>query len=261
VKPWTEDAIEQIATAQLLNAANTSTGERLALIICDNAVEYMMIAYTEMEKQLVHRVIKPPQWEQTKRAYHNLLAFTVAQEPKLAAHKSDIQSFHNTRNDLYHTGTPLTVKPAHVNKYLDIAKETVEILFGPKLSKEDWDKKVATLNQALAGKAGKTVKAAVMIDAKNGAVQVETAATLTTPQILCLVIDSFNSRFGRAPTNEELERSLSLSHAAHLSGQNLNKRIYDARKSALVQKDRLALTAKGHKLVAKTTIPTPADLP
>ena len=66
MKPWTEDAIEQIATAQLLNAANISTGERLALIICDNAVEYMMVAYTEMEKQLVHKVIKPQQWDQTK---------------------------------------------------------------------------------------------------------------------------------------------------------------------------------------------------
>jgi hypothetical protein len=255
VKLWTEDAIEQIATAQLLNAANTSTGERLALIICDNAIEYMMIAYTEMEKQLVHKIIKPPQWEQQKRAYHSLLAFTVEQEPKLAAHQSDIQGFHNTRNNLYHAGTPLTLKSAHVNRYLDIAKETVEILFGAKLSRDDWDKKVAALNQRLAGIAGKTVRAAVTIEVRNGGVQVETGATLTTPDVLCLVIESFNSTFGRDPTNEELERSLSLSHAARLSGPNLNKRVYDARRSGLVQKDRLALTAKGHKRVANRTVP------
>jgi hypothetical protein len=184
-----------------------------------------------------------------------LLAFTVGQEPKLAAHQGDIQGFHNTRNDLYHTGTPITVKATHVNKYLDIAKETIGILFGPNLSNEDWDKKVASLNQALAREAGKSIKAAVTIAVKNGSVQVETSATLTTPEILCLVIDSFNSSFGKEPTNEELERSLSLSHAAHLSGQNLNKRVYEARKRGLVQKDRLALTAKGHKLVAaKATI-------
>jgi hypothetical protein len=47
-------------------------------------------------------------------------------------------------------------------------------LFSEKFSEEDWEKKVATLNQALAGKAGKTIKAAVTIEAKNGAVQVET---------------------------------------------------------------------------------------
>jgi hypothetical protein len=256
VKPWTEDAIEQISTAELLNAANTSTGERLALIICDNAVEYMMIAYTEMEKQLVHKVIKPQQWDETKRAYHKLLAFTVAQEPGLAPHQSDIQSFHNTRNDLYHTGTPLTVKPAHVNKYLDIAKKTVEILFGVRNSAQDWDKNVAALNQVLAGKAGKAVKAAVTIEVKDGSVQVETVATFTALETLCLVIDSFNSRFGREPAKEELERSLSLSHADHLSGQNLDRRVYDARKRGLVQKGRLALTAKGHRKVSKTTVLT-----
>jgi hypothetical protein len=255
VKAWTEDAIEQIATAELLNAANTSTGERLAFIICDNAVEYMMIAYTEMEKHLVHTKIKPPQWEQAKRSFHSLLAFTVAQESKLTTHQGDIQSFHNTRNDLYHTGTPLTVKSAHVSKYLAIAKETVEILFGEKLSQGDWEKKVASLNHALAAKAGKAIKAAVTIEAKNGFVQVETSATLTTPEILCVVIEAFNSKMGMPPTLEQLQTSLALSHAAHLSGNNLSKRISDARKKGLIQKERLALTVKGNKLVSKKTVP------
>lgn len=254
MKAWTEDAIEQIATAELLNAANTSTGERLAFIICDNAVEYMMIAYTAVEKHLVHSKIKPQDWEQTKRAFHKLLAFTVAQEPKLAKHQGDIQSFHNTRNDLYHTGTPLTVKPAHVSKYLAIAKEAVEILFGEKLSNEDWEKKVATLNLVLAEKAGKSIKAAVTIEAKAGAVQVETNAELKLPEILCVVIEAFNSTVGQPPTFEQLKTSLALSHAGHLSGQNLSKRIHDARKKGLIQKDRLALTAKGNKLVAQKTV-------
>lgn len=257
MKPWTEDAIEQIATAELLNAANTSTGERLALVICDNAVEYMMIAYTEMEKHLVHTTIKPQQWDQTKRGFHSLLAFTVGQEVKLAKHQGDIQSFHATRNNLYHTGTPVTVKSAHVSKYLTIAKEGVEALFGEKLSKEDWEKKVATLNQALAGKAGKTIKAAVTIEVKNGAVQVETNAQLKLLETLCVVTEAFNYKVGVPPTFEQLETSLALSHASHLSGQNLSKRIHDARKKGLIQKDRLALTVKGNKLVSQKTVPGP----
>jgi hypothetical protein len=254
MKVWTEDAIEQIATAELLNAANTSTGERLAFIICDNAIEYMMIAYTEVEKHLVHTVITPKQWESTKMQFHLLLAHTVAQESKFAKHQGDIQSFHDTRNQLYHTGKPVTVKPATVDKYLTIAKEAVEILFGEKISKEDWEKKVATLNQALAGKAGKTIKAAVTIEAKSGAVQVETHAQLKLPEILCVVIEAFNSTLGVPPTLEQLETSLALSHAGHLSGVNLSKRIHDARKNRLIQKDRLALTAKGNKLVAQKTV-------
>jgi hypothetical protein len=254
VKAWTEDAIEQIATAELLNAANTSTGERLAFIICDNAVEYMMIAYTAVEKHLVHSKIKPKEWADTKKQFHLLLGFTVAQESKLSAHQGDIQSFHNARNDLYHTGTPLTVKPAHVSRYLAVAKDVVEILFGEKLSTQDWEKKVASLNQALTGKAGKSIKASVKSEAKDGVVQVETNAVLKNHEILCVVLEAFNSTLGLPPTIEQLEKSLSLSHAAYLSGQNLSKRVYDARKNGLIQKDRLVLTPKGNKLVAKKTI-------
>gem|GEM_PF-3198449 len=254
MKAWTEDAIEQIATAELLNAANTSTGERLALIICDNAVEYMMIAYTAVEKNLIYRAITPKAWEETKREFHKLLGFTVTQEPALVAHASDIQSFHKTRNDLYHTGTPLTVKPAHVNKYLTIAKACVEILLGEKLSSADWDKKLAALNQAISGKTGKTIKAALKIAAKDGVVQVESNATFNSYEMLCVVIDAFISTVGMPPTAGQLEKSLSLSHAGYLSGENLSKRIYDARKKGLILKDKLVLTTKGHKLVAQKTV-------
>jgi hypothetical protein len=254
VKAWTEDATEQIATAEVLNAAGTSTGERLALIICDNAIEFMMIAFTEVEKLLVHKAIKPKDWSETKGNFHKLLSFTVSQEPKLGPHSSDIQSFHNTRNDLYHVGKPLSVKAEHVNKYLSIAKSAVQILLGESLSKEDWEKKVAVLNQAISGHVGKKIKATVTVEVKDGVVQVVTSTVLAHKETLCVVIDAFNSKMGAPPTLESLQKSLMLSGAGYLSGANLSKRIYDARRIGLIQKGDLILTPKGRKLVAQKIV-------
>lgn len=254
MKAWAEDAIEQIATAELLNSANTSTGERLALIICDNAVEYMMIAYTEMEKQLVHQRIGPNDWEQTKRKFHQLLAFTVGVESSLSKHQSDIQSFHNTRNDLYHTGKPLTVKSDHVAKYLKTAKDVLELLFSEKLSEDDWAKKIAVLNQKVFGKAGKGIKAAVTVEVQYDLVRVDTNVQLKNSEVLCVVLDAFMTKMGKEPTIEQLDGSLRLSHAGHLSGQNLSKRIHDCRKKGLIQKDAICLTPKGQLLVTKKTV-------
>ena len=255
MKAWTEDAVEQIATAEILNSANTSTGERLALVICDNAIEYMMIAYTEMEKHLVHKTIKPDLWDGTKRAHHRLLQWTASQSPAFAAHASDIASFHTTRNTLYHAGTPISVKAAHVGKYLKIAKDVVSILFSENLSDADWDRKVAVVNQAIAKQTGKTIKAATTIETQDGAVKVSTSASLTNIETLCVVLGSFVSKLGQEPTMGQLETSLALSSASHLRGPNLTRRIYDCRKKKLIQKDALRLTAKGEKLVVqKTTV-------
>lgn len=253
MKAHVEDAIEQIATAELLNMANTSTGERLALIICDNAVEYMMIAFIELEKLLVHKTIKAKDWEQKKQQFHELLGFTVSSEGKLAAYQGDIQVWHNIRNKLYHTGIPLSVKAAHVTKYLNIAKTTLGILFGQNLSSDEWAKKVATVNQVISRKTGTTIKAIVRVVVKDNAVQVEISTVLKNHEILCVVLDAFATVFGKTPTIPELEQSLALSHAAYLKGPNLSKRIYDCRKKKFILKD-MSLTPKGQKLVAEKTV-------
>jgi hypothetical protein len=215
----------------------------------------MMIAYAEVEKHLVHRKIKPKDWDQTKESFHKLLTFTVGVEPNLGTHSGDIQSYHQTRNNLYHTGLPLSVKAAHVNKYLDIAKSVLQVLFGTKLSQDDWDKKVALVSQTISGKAGKAIKAAVTVETVDNAVRVQGInANLAHHEVLCIVIDAFTTKMGTAPTMDQLEKSLQLSGTAYLSGINLSKRTYDARKKGLIQKDRLALTPDGRKLVAQKTV-------
>jgi hypothetical protein len=254
MKPWVEDAIEQIATADVLNCAGTSTGERLAYIVCDNAVEFIMIAYVEKHAQLVYTKIKPKDWAVTKSKFHSLLNFVVANASVMNSHQSDIQTNHDTRNNLYHTGQPLSVKSAHVEKYLVIARDLVQILFSEKLSKDDWAQRSAAVSAKMEGSGGRKIKALLTVQNVNDAVQIETSHDLTDQALICVVLDAFMTRKGQAPTTPQLEQSLRHSHAPHLVGQNLSKRIYDCRKNGLIQKGMFALTAKGAALVKRTSV-------
>jgi hypothetical protein len=254
MKPWVEDAIEQIATADVLNCAGTSTGERLAYIVCDNAIEFMMIAYVEKQAQLVHTKIKPRDWDLAKSKFHSLLNFVVANASAVSGHQSDIQTNHDTRNNLYHTGQPLSVKSTHVEKYLVIARDLVHILFSEKLSKDDWAQRSAAVSAKMEGSGANKIKALLTVQDVNDVVQIETSHNLTDHALICVVLDAFMTRKGLAPTTPQLEQSLRHSHAPHLVGANLSKRIYDCRKKGLIQKGTFALTAKGAALVKQTSV-------
>jgi len=254
MKPWVEDAIEQIATADVLNCAGTSTGERLAYIVCDNAIEFMMIAYVEKQAQLVHTKIKPKDWDLTRSKFHSLLNLVVANASALSCHQSDIQTNHDTRNELYHTGQPLSVKSAHVEKYLVIARDLVQILFSEKLTKDDWAQRSAAVSAKIEGSGGKKIKALLVVQDVNDVIQLETSHDLSDQALICVVLDAFMTRKGQAPTRPQLEQSLRQSHAPHLGGTNLSKRIYDCRENGLIQKGTFALTAKGAAFVKRTSI-------
>lgn len=257
MKPWVEDAIEQIATAEVLNAAGTSTGERLAYIVCDNSVEFMMIAYTEMQTNLAGTRITKKDWESAKGHFPTLLNHTVFYVPGINKHQNDINSNHKTRNDLYHSGKPLSVKAAHVSKYLDIAKEVVEILFGEKLSLDDWARHAAAVSAKIEGSGGKKIKAIVTTTVPEpNVVQVETNRDLTDHDRICIVLDAYLTKIGHEPDLDQLERSLVRSHASHLRGTNLSKRLYDCRKRGLIQKDGLGLTAKGSQHLLEKAVLT-----
>lgn len=218
MKPWTQDVVEQLALAEVLNSAKISAGERLALIICDNAIEFMMIAHTEMEMHLVGKVIKQGDWQGVKESFKRLLDFTSSQEPRLAALKDEILSYHKIRNTLYHTGQPLAVKATLVARYISRGKELLEMLLAVRLSPNQWDSEVARVNGALIAETGRAVKAAVTVEFDGDAVRVNTPVRLGNVEAVCLVLDSFAKGAGNTPSYEQLSRSLSLSGYSHLSG-------------------------------------------
>ncbi len=54
--PWVEDIIEQLCLAQMLAESKVVSGNRLGMIIVDNAIEYMMKAFGDTK--LVGQVLK-----------------------------------------------------------------------------------------------------------------------------------------------------------------------------------------------------------
>lgn len=104
---WLDDLVEQIATSMVLAESGTETGGRLAFIIVDNAVEFLLKAYVESETQLVghNRVISKQDWERKKESFPQVLQFVYSQFT-ISVPESDIVSWHNVRNKLYHEGKP-----------------------------------------------------------------------------------------------------------------------------------------------------------
>jgi hypothetical protein len=76
---WLPDLLEQIATSMALADSGTDTGKRLSLIIVDNAFEFLMKAYVELEAQIVGTKITNKEWEQKKRVFEDVLDFVYSQ--------------------------------------------------------------------------------------------------------------------------------------------------------------------------------------
>jgi len=112
MKDWLTEIVDQMALGEVLAESSLSCGQRFGLIAVDNAVEFMLIAYVEVHRQLVggHKAggISKRDWDDTKRQFPKLLSFVAAQEPNLQPLEAEISRYHDFRNGLYHTGTPVT---------------------------------------------------------------------------------------------------------------------------------------------------------
>jgi hypothetical protein len=250
LKPWVSDVVEQICIAEILNDAPMNSSERLALIVCDNAVEFMMIAFVEVEKHLVGHGIKRKDWDEAKQVFERLLDFACSHNRELAQVRGDVLSFHKLRNTLYHTGLPVSVKREHVADYLTHAKTLVSSFFAVAIGSSEWDTRKLHAATALCGRASTPVQAHVTAELVGDSVRVCVPPSLGNLETLCLVLHLLTKTVGGIPTIEQLERSLALSGFSHLSGANLSKRIYDARRKGLIQKDSLALSQSGRQAIS-----------
>jgi hypothetical protein len=255
LKPWVSDVVEQLCIAEILNDAPMNSSERLALIVCDNAVEFMLIAFVEVEKHLVGHGIKRKDWDETKQVFEKLLDFVSSRNRELALVRDDVLSFHKLRNTLYHTGLPVSVKREHVAVYLAHAKTIVSIFFGVAIAIEEWGTRKLHAVSALCGTAYTPAGAPVTAEQVGDAVRVCVPPGLGNLETLCLVLHQLTKTVGEIPTTGRLERSLTLSGFSHLSGANLSKRVYDGRKKGLIQKDNLALSQSGRQSISKLLPP------
>jgi len=250
VKPWTEDILDQLSTAHLLAHADISCGERLAMIIVDNAVEYICKAYVEVYKNLIPSTIKKSKWDEIKKSFPQTLDFVTKQEPQLQSHFGTIIGFHNIRNDLYHGGKPLAVKVKTVDEYSKVARVALEILLKVKEDDKAQAKRISSIHSALLGEAGKEIKAGVTFEKVNDAVRFSSGVTVKLPDAICLVLHGFPIHKGVPPSLDQMRESLS--HSGHATTkQILSVRLSELRSKKIVTKTELSLTGSGRTKLLK----------
>ena len=126
-----------------------------------------------------------------------------------------------------------------------------EILFRGHMDASKWEDFLARTGSALFAILGEDAKMPVRTSVVDGHVKVESIAKLPNREILCLIVDHSVRQMGNSPTSTQLDKSLRLSGASHLAGDNLSKRIHDCRKDKLLRKDELSLTSKGQRLISR----------
>lgn len=235
---WLDDLLEQIATSMVLADSGTETGKRLSFIIVDNAVEFLMKAYVESEAQLVGsgKAISKQDWDNRKQSFFKVLDFVFNQFPSITASKTDILSFHNVRNDLYHEGKPLSVGANTVSKYVEQLKTLLYDLHKFKMSDDQWRKMAYDVSKKIAQKEAQT-RIVITYSNENGQTRFDTDAYLKDTEAIIHALNTFSSYFGTEPSLEDIESILARScHATEK--KVITKRLDYLKKSGMILKSK-----------------------
>lgn len=255
MKDWLSEIIDQIALGEILAESNVSCGQRFGLIAVDNAVEFMLIAYVETYKQLIggHKVggITKKDWDETKRHFPKLLTFVVTQEANLASLETEISRYHDFRNSLYHSGTPVTTSPSRVKKYSDLARKVLPILFSITLTADEWDNILAQNASVLSGNTvTSSIKRQVTYELIDGLVKFSTTPPITASEAVALCLHGYSVVTSSPPSRPSLIQALARS-GHPLSAEVAKARLYDLKKNGWLQKTELILSSKGRKKLGK----------
>lgn len=253
---WLKEIIDQMVLGELPASTSISCGTRFALIAMDNAMEYMLIAYITLVRQVIggqgpeHITLK--EWNEISRAFDRLLGRVVKLCPELADEQAEILRKHSLRNDLYHSGLPITVNPSHVRHYLDTGKTALRKLFAITLTDEEWAARVASLGRALeSGKPPAPAALSVIYESiDDGSICFTTPGTPTHHQAIGIVLTGLAKRGNISPDYATVLTSLQRSGLA-LSYHAFTSRIAEMRRKGWLQKERLALSAQARKDLAK----------
>jgi hypothetical protein len=255
MKDWLLEAIDQVALGEFMAASRLSCGQRFGLIAVDNAIEFMLIAYIEADRQLVgaHKPggIPKKEWGETKDKFPKLLAFVAALATGMSAVERNILRYHDLRNGLYHSGSPTTVSHQVVRNYSRVAIQVLTILFNMKFSDSEWSERIAGVEKALLGeRKGASLRAAVEFTESSGIVKFTCSHVRTAKYAIALAIYGFSIIKGARPDRAQLEKALAMSGHT-LKPEVVTVRVAELRREGWVQRDALLLTSKGTRELTK----------
>jgi hypothetical protein len=251
---WKEDIIEQLAISQYILQSKVDTAERLSMIIVDNAVEFLLKAYVEVEINGIGsesgKIIKRKDWETNIRpSFDKLLNFVL----KLKTNNADetkILEYHRIRNNLYHTGLPMSVKENKINAYVKQCQILLSDLIGITLSESGWQSQIKQIDKEIREKRGKINKPLVRYDCTQTLPKFIIHEKINDTDAVMFAIDCFTSTEGNPPTLKELERILTMSKH-RLDQKTIGKNLSHLRKRKLIDKDNHYLEPEGNEDLSK----------
>ncbi|MHB9159863.1 MAG: hypothetical protein ACYC6W_03160 [Nitrosotalea sp.] len=223
------------------------------MIIVDNAVEYVLKAYVEIELNGVGsgtgKVIKRTDWEEKKQSFDKLLEFVLSIK-KCNVDEKKILEYHRVRNSLYHTGLPLSVKGSKIDAYVQQCKLLLSDLIGFSLSETGWKSRINLIDTEMKKQQGKISKPLIRYDCSGSLPKFLTDGSIKDTDAVMLAIDCFTSTEGKEPTLEQLESILTMSRH-RLDQKTISKNMAHLRKRKLIDKKRYYLQSEGTDAIKK----------
>lgn len=132
-KPWVDGSRELLQHSINHLDSGSDFDKRIAMISIDNAVELIIKSYLSLPKRA--RGSKGPtrkEMTDAENSFPTLLDILEKYDSiKLVGIElADIEWYHRIRNQLYHSGSGITVESTKVETYFEIASNLFENLFG-----------------------------------------------------------------------------------------------------------------------------------
>lgn len=249
---WLDDLVEQIATSMVLTECGTETGKRLAFIIVDNAVEFLMKAFVESEARIVGhgKPISKKDWENKKHYFEQVLD-VVYGHFTITASRTDILAYHDVRNDLYHQGKPLSANSTAISSYTTLLKIMLKDLHGFDMKSDDWIKRALLVSKKIAHEETISSKKVIKYVNQNGLLRFETDLDLKDTLAICHAIYEYSIHNGREPNIDDIELILAMS--GHPLERNvIQKRISHLRNNGKLIKTKRMLTSNAVRELKKS---------
>jgi len=241
-----EEIMEQLALAKILSESKLSSGKRIALIIVDNVVEYMLKSYC---LEFVNKKINKNEWNNIRGSFPKLVTCAKKLSGNRTIEWDKVEKqFHNTRNMLYHEPLPLTVREKVVNDYIKIALEMLKELFGISIEKRELDFWIEKVRKTIIAKEAEKLVRFVKIS--DEVIKIEYEGHITATSAIKLTIYGFNKEIGRPPSKDELLRCL-LTSGIQIDEKTLNSRLSEMRRNGILRKGQNILTNKAVKELRK----------
>ncbi|MFW9889389.1 MAG: hypothetical protein ACFFER_14470, partial [Candidatus Thorarchaeota archaeon] len=135
--PWILEFKELIDLSVTLFEGHLKSGERIAVVLLDNCVEFMYKAFLRVKKRVVgtgkKHTITHDDWETKVSRRFDELAKAVKENSKLADDLiEESKHYHLIRNNLYHTDTPTKPVDGVFQEQLKLVLKILETLYGTK---------------------------------------------------------------------------------------------------------------------------------